>query len=205
MKTALAAADDPEALMASIKAEDEKEIPNYKHLEKLVGNFIESADPDTYCIDFYVAEAMYILTRAYILNNEQGKAKTTLAQLYDFVRNAESENSPQATYLYHLFDELHDYSGLIKYCDYLLPVVEQYYATEIKERGGVIYKIGIPPNQKEQRRADVLTADLEIMKERIARFRNKAQQAISEIQAAENLIRNCTVPSTSLAKEKTAI
>ena len=203
MKTAIAAADDPEALMASIKAEDEKEIPDYRRLEKLVGKFIDNADPDTYCIDFYVAEAMYILTKAYILNNKQDKGRASLAQLYNFVQNAKSENSPQVTYLYHLFDELPDYAGLIKYCDYLLPIVEDYYAREIKERGHVTYIIGMPP--KEKRRADVLNADLEIMRDRIARFRTKAQVAMQEIRTPDDLLRTCTSATVALRKEKSAI
>jgi hypothetical protein len=186
METMINPGQSPEELMSLIKTEDMKAYPNHAVIEKAVEELVKTVHPADYLAEYDIAQALDILVGSYLRINQFEKARKCFKVLYDLVKKASPENGPQVVWLFQRFVDLDDYQGLFRYCVDVLPITEAYYAQKIAETQGITIPTthvnGKPT--KHRALADIHRADLEIFRDRIARYKQRAEEAMAPSQQA---------------------
>lgn len=184
METMMNPGQGPEELMSLIKTEDMKAYPIHAAIEQAVEELVKIVHPADCLAEYDVAQAMDILVGSYLRTNQFEKARKCFKVLYNLVKKASPENGPQVVWLFQRFVDLDDYHGLYRYCIDVLPITEAYYAQKISETQGITipttYVNGKPT--KHRVLADIHRADLEIFLDRIARYKQRAEEAMAPSQ-----------------------
>ena len=184
MNTMMNPGESPEELMSLIKTEDMKDYPNHAFIKEKVEQLVNTVHPADYLAEYDVADAMDTLVRSYLRINQPEDARKCFKVLYDLVKKASPEHGPQVTWLFQRFVDLDDYQGLYRYCVDVLPITEAYYAERIREAQGRTFPTGYVDGKptKQKLLTDIFQADLDIFRERIARFKKKAEEAMAMSQ-----------------------
>ena len=192
MNTMMNPGESPEELMSLIKTEDMKDYPNHAFIKEKVEQLVNTVHPADYLAEYDVADALDTLVRSYLRINQPEKARECFKVLYDLVKKASPENGPQVTWLFQRFVDLDDYQGLYRYCADVLPVTEAYYADRIREAQGRTIPTGYVGGKptKQKLLTDIYQADLDIYRERIARFKKRAEEQMALNQQALHRVGN---------------
>lgn len=168
-----------------------KRRPNDKLIEQLAYEYLSQFEPNKCLVEFELAQVVSVLALMYYRTNRYLQARSCLKLLHDRLKDQEyNEDAFQFSVLAHLYEDLADYEGLIKYCQLMLQKVDAYFAKELsKAEGHTALIFGLEDEPKEVPVWELIKEELENERGHLLRVTERAKKMLLDAGQCEEVLR----------------